>query len=546
MRGYFANGSRQQYLTHFWGIVILTKFRSCQNSVDVIIVTVVPDPELRAAARIFDLDLDQPNYIDASGVRFWNIALETAEHLRPLRLLITCIGDAGTADAGAFCGRLFERFPPRIALLSGIAAGIREKVKLGDCVIANLVMGYETERLTIDGPEPRFAWLAPPYRMRHELTYLRMLAKERFAKYFELAQDKLSAAESPQQILPEIHIGTIASGNKLFVDGKSLVALRKQYHEPIRAGEMEGIGFASAAERANICWAIIRGISDYGDPGTKEGKAKDRYHGTAANSALALSRAIVETASPNLLNPTEGGPERPEVSEAKTMLAHEILQLAQNDGLESGAVRSQVYARAIQWERLGLGDPVELLLAEKYRVEMDYDDVSRPCNVVTVSLINLGEKPVGRFEDVLTGTVAQSDADLRLHLLKPKTKAMRVSIDTAASTERRKHVQVEFSPLRRGHRVQFTFGFDWPGHVAKDRLRWFEFEVDFLVATLELFVRCKRGVRFLGAFEESGFREPRIIRDEDILIKDGASGLDLSLLRPRFNCKYRIGFEVNS
>ena len=95
-----------------------------------------------------------------------------------------------------------------------------------------------------------------------------------------------------KKLLPKEHkveLVTIASGEKIFGDG-SLVDLKTKYGDDlIKAGEQEGIGFAVAAIREGVKWTVIRGISDYGDPLSKDDRYKDRFHYYASISAASYT-----------------------------------------------------------------------------------------------------------------------------------------------------------------------------------------------------------------------------------------------------------------
>ena len=94
--------------------------------------------------------------------------------------------------------------------------------------------------------------------------------------------------------------------------GNGELAELNQQHDLIRAGEMEGYGFATACvDRVPPKpWLIVRGISDYGDADKDNLKddtqpKKDEYHQAAANSALTFVKVFLEyfyTTSDQLIN----------------------------------------------------------------------------------------------------------------------------------------------------------------------------------------------------------------------------------------------------
>jgi nucleoside phosphorylase len=94
-----------------------------------------------------------------------------------------------------------------------------------------------------------------------------------------------------QELVPKLsaewkstyHSGVILAGEKLIADG-SLDEKRKEFHDRIRAAEMEGAGFARLCKEHDIPFLIFRGVSDYGTP------EKDNLW--QATSALAAATAV--------------------------------------------------------------------------------------------------------------------------------------------------------------------------------------------------------------------------------------------------------------
>src|SRR5262249_23667041 len=71
---------------------------------------------------------------------------------------------------------------------------------------------------------------------------------------------------------------------------------RKKYHEKIRAGEKEAIGFASTCRKRpeEVPWIVIKGVSDFGDKDKdQKGDEKDRQL-LAAVAASTYLRLFIE------------------------------------------------------------------------------------------------------------------------------------------------------------------------------------------------------------------------------------------------------------
>src|SRR5260221_47894 len=70
----------------------------------------------------------------------------------PLRVLVTWPSDRGPVQTGLDLSLILQEFRPRFAAMTGICAGDRKKVKLGDLIIAECAYLYE-EGKVISGPD---------------------------------------------------------------------------------------------------------------------------------------------------------------------------------------------------------------------------------------------------------------------------------------------------------------------------------------------------------------------------------------------------------
>jgi nucleoside phosphorylase len=245
--------------------------------VDVLIIAVLPKFELAAVERIFGiLPGAEPDPGGSGDV--WLRQIQT-RHSGLVSIAVTFIGEQGNSAASASTTRLLAEIRPRLVVLTGTAAGIRDKVKLGDVIVCGLVVDYEGARVTVDGSLPRIDRKETDDLFWKQVQLFDGTAHaSNWLKYFNEAQQQLSCVEQPPaSVQPESHAAWIASGEKLLADG-SLAEIAKKHDERIRGGEKEGFGFATAANKEHVPWLIVRGVSDHGDPQSKDGNEKDKYH----------------------------------------------------------------------------------------------------------------------------------------------------------------------------------------------------------------------------------------------------------------------------
>ena len=267
-----------------------------QHDWDVAIFSVTPLTELRALLRVFGKNInDEPDFSD-KGQRFWKISIYNELKKRNLKAVVTAFGDQGNYVSSSVVSRILESIEPQAAFLCGIAAGYKEKVKFGDVVISTNVIGYEPIRLQ-SPPLKRPNFQTSTFEMKQNLWYFD-IGQTHFKEYFLNSQRQLNPNEKPMNletsgdVKSNIHINDIiASGEKLIADD-SITKLREDFHEKIRAAEMEAIGFAVACNNRTpqVPFAIFRGISDYGD-----NSKTDQWQATASNAAAAALRAFLES-----------------------------------------------------------------------------------------------------------------------------------------------------------------------------------------------------------------------------------------------------------
>ncbi|MBI5275979.1 MAG: hypothetical protein HY854_05910 [Burkholderiales bacterium] len=260
------------------------------------ILTALPEYELPAVLRAFEIPIDRrPDEIHR-GERYWLSTFRT-EAGRTYRLAISCIGASGNTESQVPTDRLIQLFSPELMILVGIGCGAG--FSLGDVATSGAVWAYEYLK-TQEGKNLN--------RSRAKVTPSHLQSDVAFFNQTNAWHRQLSAqvATIDRQLLPRsipeaprFHGSQwIASGEKVMGAGE--LATLNQFHDSIRIGEMEGYGFANACDdqRPPIPWLIVRGISDFGDK-SKDGTpldgfpAKDEYHCFAAESAAAFCKVFL-------------------------------------------------------------------------------------------------------------------------------------------------------------------------------------------------------------------------------------------------------------
>ena len=259
----------------------------------VLVITALPI-ELSSILNAFGLTGNTPEKA-SNGTNFWRIQVpRMPTGMRTV--MLACIGTSGNVSASAATAALIGELHPGIVIMIGIAAGMRDKCKLGDVLIAERVVSYEIaaqvkkDGISSDVQRPE------TYRTGHAIQQdvVKYLAasdelRVRLNKSSGSVGLKLPTSSDAGPIVNDLcpRMATIASGEKLFRDPDKFTLLR-HFHGKIEAAEMEAVGIVTACEQAYIHHLIIRGISDFGDE-----KKDDRFHNIAATASALVAADFI-------------------------------------------------------------------------------------------------------------------------------------------------------------------------------------------------------------------------------------------------------------
>lgn len=299
------------------------------------------------------------------------------------RVVVVQLLDPGNVEAGIAATRVVQRWNPRNVLMVGIAGGVgKAGVRLGDVVVARNVYYYEPAKDTPEGEQPR----ADEY-------FSDMLLWGR-ARSYEAAEWRDEVEVDPPTdhagFIPQVHFGTIASGERVVANQATLDALR-QRSPKLLAVAMEGAGVARAAAVARSNFLEVRGVSDLAD------QAKDdRWHGYAANAAAAFVLGFLRYRP---IEPLEIEEQR----EADSNRGGTSLPLM--------ILRAQSL-RAIRPDELLAALPAELQTRDHSTVSIDFTDLSSQTKITDP------EMAVARLLDdqgELMAALSQREEDLIFH-----------------------------------------------------------------------------------------------------------------------------------
>lgn len=266
---------------------------------EIAVLTVIPE-ELRWARQA--LDITDKGRSKKDGTIYWHGSVRSHISRRYYSIVLTCIGYAGNYDCAAATSDVINEYRPRVVLLTGIAAGLPAKVKIGEVVLSERVVAYEPAAINTreDGTEQIIPRPEMP-RIEHGVeqdvvNYLASVNLGRVERKFRALkgayphppEGKEKEYQNYVATEAKIKTATMASGEKLLRHTDKLYSWRKKLHGRIEVGEMEAAGLATACRRHNVPWLVIRGISDFGDEFKDES-----FHEFAAKIAAAAMRDFI-------------------------------------------------------------------------------------------------------------------------------------------------------------------------------------------------------------------------------------------------------------
>ena len=213
---------------------------------------------------------------------------------KPVTLRVSSQLKAGPLEAGLHIRPVLEECTPYFVAMTGICAGDKRKVKLGDLVLASSAFSYDIGKVVIgrDGK---------PQLLRELDTWHASLDVLQFAHIFRGWQAAITDIARPETVgekyLLQLHIAPVASGNT--VRGDNPFEEICLFMRNTVAIDMEAAAFyRTVAGFPGLHALFVKGITDYAD-----GDKNDLYHEYASTvSAAYMVRFIQEFVTGQLLS----------------------------------------------------------------------------------------------------------------------------------------------------------------------------------------------------------------------------------------------------
>ncbi|HEY8604743.1 hypothetical protein [Tsuneonella suprasediminis] len=205
---------------------------------------------------------------------------------RKVTVCVTTAPRMGMVSTALRSAAVITTLQPRLLAMTGICAGVRGKVNLGEVLFADPAWDFQSGKRVKDKENTQFSirphHLPAPALIRSHIDQIRA-DKEALLK---LTADYPENASGIIKVVP----GPVASGSAVLADGEVIKEIRAQHGELIGV-EMEIYGLYAAAQMASnpqpLCFAL-KGVCDFADPD----KADDAQQFAAYASARVLQLLI--------------------------------------------------------------------------------------------------------------------------------------------------------------------------------------------------------------------------------------------------------------
>lgn len=204
----------------------------------------------------------------------------------PLTVLVSWLPESGPVRTGLDLKPLLQEFHPRFAAMTGFCAGYKEKVHLGDLVIAEYAYHYEEGKI-LDGPDGQRRH-QPEMKTVHPTTQMIQYAKGFDGWRGPVSELKRRLLKDSEQ--PERYIAPIASGMAVHADNPFPWFAEYRNRKTI-ALDMEAATFYLALRAFPDTHAlVVKGVCDYADA-----QKNDGYHNYAARASGVYMLHFIQT-----------------------------------------------------------------------------------------------------------------------------------------------------------------------------------------------------------------------------------------------------------
>ena len=236
--------------------------------IDLGIVVALEEEELKS---VMDLDASwQEIPVENDHSRYFSGTFSEGE--RKISVVAVAAPKMGMPAAAVTASKLIHSFRPRLLAMSGICAGVRGKVGVGDILIADPCFDWDSGKWLREKPKAELKFRPAPYPWRLDeglRGVVKRLDREQWLKDLCRNFEGKQIADRP----PKIIVEAMASGASV-LQAASLMDDVKDQHKNLVGVEMESYAVFTAAEYAaepRPKCISIKSVCDFGDEDKEDG-----------------------------------------------------------------------------------------------------------------------------------------------------------------------------------------------------------------------------------------------------------------------------------
>ncbi len=196
-----------------------------------------------------------------------------------LTFAIVTQNSMGMATATSLATRAILALNPKIVAMTGICAGRKSKVNLGDIIVADQVFDYTAGKKYVDRFSPRPISFTTDDTIRNYVTAAIINN--------DYISDSILQGWHGSRISHRItvHMKTLASGTAVVDDAQTMISAAA-VQDNLYAIDMEGYGIALAATALRTKWIVIKAVQDFADGNKEQDESGIRDFAAYASASL--------------------------------------------------------------------------------------------------------------------------------------------------------------------------------------------------------------------------------------------------------------------
>jgi nucleoside phosphorylase len=255
--------------------------------VDFVIVTALPEERDAVLQRLSNVTKVSPTHDDVRV--YFRATLDAAFPngiYEKYEVVVACLSGMGRVQAATETGDAIRRWRPRYVIFVGIAGGIAENGPgLGDVLVATFVIDFELQKVTAEGPKPRFQPHSVDARL---LAASQNVIGDQWVDGIKIRR--------PISGVPKVAFGPLATGDKV-IESRQLISDLLIHFPKLIGVEMEAGGAAAATFQSALRpgFFMVRAVSDLADP-NKESREVLEWRQYSCDVAATFTEFLLKSA----------------------------------------------------------------------------------------------------------------------------------------------------------------------------------------------------------------------------------------------------------